>query len=1141
MNFSVLLNPKTKPASFAERIRRRPELLKRISMRINLIALIMLTGLLQAGATTFAQKISLNEQNVPLRKVIQTIEKQSGYVFFYDNKDLEQTLVSVRVKDASIDEVLNQCLRTLPLAYKIEGKTIVLSRKEPATPTPGGPAPATAETLPAPPINITGIVVDEQNKPLPGVTVTVKGTQAGTMTDDKGRFTLTVGNKNMILVFSSIGYEAQEVKVGGKTIINITLSTGAKAMNDVVVVGYGTQKKVDLTGSVATVGSAQLEDRPVTGVANALEGTMAGVTVQPTTGQPGADQGTITIRGIGSLNSGTAPLVVIDGVNASTSDLASINPDDIDNISVLKDAASASIYGNRGANGVIIVTTKKGKKGTAQVTYSANLGVQKPTALPDFLPSWQAASLFNQAEINEGNAAPYSAAQILAYKDSTDPYNYPNTNWLGLLYQGSGFQQNHYLGVNGGTDKTQYAFSLGYFDQQGIIQKINTQRYTTRLNLTTRINDRLTANANIAYTYQPVTEPQDPYGSFSQIIAEINRISPLLPLKNSLGEYVKDLDGSPIAWINSPSVENDDYYTLSGIAGLDWEIVKGLHLNPSLAYKLNQYHGNVFEASLTYYNMDGSVSGSPTPSSASDTYTGTTDVMPQALLTYRLNTGGHTINALAGYSQEYIRYDSLRGAGENFINNDLGTLNLLPQSQTYATSDLTELSYRSVFGRINYDYKGKYLLEGDIRDDGSSRFAPGHQWGVFPGASAGWRISEEDFFHQLKSVFDNLKVRGSWGRLGNQNIYSDYPAIATLSTGGQSYPFGGTLVPGQGVVNPANPNLTWETTATTDLGLDADLLKGKLSFTTDYFDKQTSGLITQVPVAATFGNEADEPYVNGAGIRNRGWEFTVGYHERIHDFTFNVSANTSFIKNKVTSLGGGAPEIGTGTITEVGLPYNSFYGYKAIGIFQTQAQVNNSPNQSGISPFTGPGDLIYKDLDHNDTINANDRTYLGNNFPKVTFGLNLNAAYKQFDITAFFQGAAGVKNEIEGNILGQVSTSNGKPTAALLDSWTPTNTSAAYPRLLVDYSENDPATNPSSFWVRNASYVRLKNLQVGYTLPQRWASKAHIQKLRVYYSGQNLLTFTQFYKWVDPEVPMQESGYSYPQVKVNSLGLNVTF
>lgn len=1132
----VLLNPQQALISFAERIRRHPVLFKRILMRINITALVILIALIQASAATYAQKISLNEKNAPLSKIISSIEKQSGYVFFYDNKDLAQETISIQVKDATINETLDQCFKSLPLTYKIANKTIVLSQIEPSLLNKLKAALNIATT-------ITGTVLDEQNKPLPGVTVKIKGTTKATVTNENGGYTITV-NDNDILSFSFIGYNTQEIKVDSKTVVNIIMAPVSQALNDVVVVGYGTQKKVNLTGSVSTVSSDQLENRPVTGVANALEGTMPGVTVQQITGRPGGDQGAITIRGTGTLNAGSSPLVVIDGVNATTGDLGSINPEDIDNISVLKDAASSSIYGNQAANGVIIVTTKKGKKGTAQITYSDYFGKQKATALPDFLPSWQAATLFNQAQINEGQTATYSAADIQKYKDGSDPINFPNTNWLGLLYQGSGFQQNHYLGVNGGTDKTQYAFSLGYFDQDGIIQKTNAQRYTTRLNITTKINDKLSAYANLSYTYQPVTEPMAP--SPYAIVTEINRISPLLPLKNAQGEYVKDLDGSPIGWVNSPSFENDNYSTLSGIAGIDWEIVKGLHLSPSIAYKLNLYQGNVFQSSITNYNLDGTISGSPTTSSASDSYTNTTDVTPQVLLNYSIKLGNHNIHALAGYSQEHIGYYALDGYGQNFINNDLSALDLLPQSQTHASSNANELAYRSVFGRVNYDYKGKYLFEGDIRDDGSSRFAPAHQWGVFPGASAGWRVSEEDFFAPLKSVISNLKLRGSWGKLGNQNIVSgtanpNYPSISTLSTVGESYPFGGTVVPGQAILSPANPDLVWETTTTTDFGLDANLLKDKLSFTADYFVKKTTGVITQVPVAATYGNDLNEPFVNDAGVQNKGWEFALTYHGKAGDFGYNIGANTSFVQNKVTSLGGGAPEIGSGTITEVGLPINSFYGYQAVGIFQTQAQVNSSPSQSGISPHTAPGDLIYKDVNGDGKIDANDRVYLGSNFPKMTFGLNLNATYKNFDFTAFLQGAAGVKNTLGDNILGQISTSNGKPTAALLNSWTPTNTSAAYPRVLIDYSENDPSSNPSSFWVRNASYVRLKNLQVGYTLPQKWANDIRIKKLRIYYSGQNLLTFTQFYKWVDPEAPMSEGGGTYPQVKVNSIGLNATF
>ncbi len=995
-------------------------------------------------------------------------------------------------------------------------------------------------------VHVTGVVKDaESGQTLPGVTVRLKGTNITSGTDVNGKFSVNAP-QNGVLTFSFIGYNPIEVDIAGKTELTVLLSPASKALTDVVVVGYATQKKATLTGAVAGVTAAQLESRPTTGLTNALEGTMSGVTIVSNSGQPGRDAGTIRIRGVGTLNN-KDPMIVIDGVISTPTDLNAINSDDVDNISVLKDAASASIYGSRAANGVMIVTTKKGKKGTSQITYSNYFGKQTATALPDYLPSWQAATLFNQARINEGHAAVYTDQQIETFKNGSDPFNYPNTDWLKLFYSGSGFQQNHFLGVNGGTEKTQYAFSLGYFDQDGITAKTNTQRYTTRLNLNNKVNDKLSVNANISYTFQPLTEPQsslsaDP--SFSQVVRQINRISPIIPETYANGQYGHIADGNPMAWVNSPSFNDENAYTLQGIAGADWEIVKGLHLRPSLGYKLNQNQNNNFISSIQYYNPDGTTSGQANISNATHTYFSTTVVTPQALLDYSINVHDHHFKALAGYSQEYTQYYKLEGYRQGFLNNSLSDLNAAPTNGQTSSNESYEIGLRSVFGRFNYDYKGKYLLEADLRYDGSSRFAPANRWGLFPGGSAGWRVSEEDFFSSAKSVVQNLKLRGSWGKLGNQNLTGllntdpNYPYIPTVSSG-QNYPFGGVVVGGVAPVYGANPDITWETTTETNFGLDADFLNNKFTLTADYFIKNTDNILYNLPVGGVYGLSA--PVQNTASVQNKGWEFGLSYHDRVGDFTFNIAGNASFIHNEVTDLGpSSSPVISGSTITQVGLPINAFWGYQSTGIFQTAAQVSAHATQNLGGP-TGPGDLIYKDQNGDGKIDGNDKVYLGSNFPKTTFGLSLNVGWKQFDLTAFFQGAAGVKNIISGAILGQNGNAVGKPTSALLDSWSPTNTATDFPRLWINYRQNDPGSNPSSFWVRDASYIRLKNLQLGYTLPQRWSNALHIQKLRLYYSGQNLLTFTNFYKWVDPEAPLGASGYNYPQVKVNTLGLNVTF
>ena len=986
-------------------------------------------------------------------------------------------------------------------------------------------------------VKVTGVVkgADNNGGGLPGATVSIKGTASAVTTDINGKYSINAP-KDGTLVFTFIGYLPQEIKVDGKTTINVTLASDTKGLNEVVVVGYGTQKKENLTGAVSVVAAAQLEDRPTTGVINAMEGTVPGLTIISNNGQPGMDAGSINIRGE-SLNS-TPALVVIDGVISSTGDLNAINADDIDNISVLKDAASASIYGNRAAGGVIVVTTKKGKKGTAQITYSDYFGINKPVALPDYVPSWEAATMYDVARVNEGQTPVYTAAQIQTFKDGSDPVNYPNTDWLKYLYAGSGFQQNHYVGVSGGSDKTTYALSIGYFDEDGITPKTNTQRYTARLNLNSQVKDNLSVFGDFSYTYQPLTQPQSSLAAdqgFDQVIRQFNRISPIIP---AYGDYGHISDGSPLAWLNSPSFDDQNAYNFQGSVGADWEIIKGLHFKPSLNYKFNTNQSNNFVSSIQYYNPDGSTSGVANIANATDSYASHTYVSPQALLEYGTKIGNHNLKVLAGASQEYDGYYSLTGYRQGFLNNSLSDLTVAPTTGETSSSDSYNDALRSFFGRVNYDYKGKYLLEGDIRDDGSSRFAPGHQWGVFPGASAGWRVSEEDFFSSLQSTVSNLKLRASWGKLGNQNIVGEYPAIATI-TAGENYPYGGSVVGGVAPTAGVDPNITWETTTQTDIGLDADFLK-VFSLTADYFYKKTTGVLYQSALPATYG--LSFPTVNGSAYSNAGWELALTYHDKAGDFHWSVTGNAAFVANKVLQIGTtNAPQISGAYITEVGQPQGSFYGYVAQGLFQNEAEVKAHADQSGISPNTGPGDIIYKDLNGDGKIDANDRTVLGSNFPKVTFGLNLNVTWKQFDLSGFFQGAADVQNYIQGIELGTNGISTGKPTSAMLNYWTPSNPTATFPRLWLTYTQNDPADNVSSYWVRNASYVRLKNAQFGYTLPAAWANAIGVKKLRVYYSGQNILTFTSFYKWVDPEAPAGESGYDFPQVKINSLGLNVTF
>jgi TonB-linked SusC/RagA family outer membrane protein len=970
--------------------------------------------------------------------------------------------------------------------------------------------------------------------PLPGVSVRVTGTTKSTTTNEQGMFQVTA-SKGQSLVFTYLGFQEQSILVAEDTVINVSLlSAGVNDLNEVVVVGYGTKRKVNLTGAVATVGAKQLEDRPVSNVASALQGTMSGVTVVNNSGQPGRDQGNIRVRGIGTLNNSDA-MVVVDGVISSLND---VNVNDIESISVLKDAASAAIYGSRASNGVILVTTKKGKSGEMALHYNMYVGQQRATRLPDFVNSWEAGTFYNEALANEGKNPRYTPEEIQKFRDGSDPDNYPNTDWLDLFYNGSGFQQSHYLDISGGTEKTQTLASLGYFAQDGIIKHTALDRYTSRFKITSKLNPRLLVNANVAFNLEQFKEPTNPYTKdFAGMIWQINRIGRNVPYKYSNGYYGYYDDGNPMAWLETESTNDNTAYYLRGNVDADLEIIKGLHFKPLLGYRLDLNQSKTYIKDIQYYDWrTGDATFYQGPNSLTDFNNNTSVITLQALLQYDRIIGKHDVKLFAGYSQEFTHYSYLQGFRKGFLNNSLTELDAGPLTGQQANGSGSDLALQSVFGRLNYSFNERYLLEANMRYDGSSRFAPNNRWGLYPSFSAAWRISEETFFKSLKGQISELKIRGSWGKLGNQNIAGNYPYIPTIASG-QNYSFGGGVASGVAPVYGANTDIVWEDTESSDIGLDATLLGNKISLTADYFIRNTNNILINIPVGAAYG--FNPPVQNAGSVKNKGLEIDLAYRGGSDRFTYSVSANASFIKNTVTDLKGTDPIISGFTFMKVGYPVNSLYGYESEGIFQTQAEIDAHATQSGGT--IGPGDLKYKDQNGDNVINGADRVYLGSFFPKATYGLNIVVNWNNFDLNIFMQGSGGLKNLLVGEVMGIVSDKYGKPTSIFQDHWSPSNTGSGFPRLWSSYTQNDPSINTSSFWVRNAGYIRLKNLQVGYTLPTKALLKIGVKKARLYYSGQNIVTFSNFYDWVDPETPAGERGTTYPQVYVNTIGLNITF
>lgn len=1090
---------------------------------------------LPISAKSFSQQVTINEKNCRLANIFEHIKQQTGISFMADKNLLDNAkLVSINEKNAPLDKVLAKCLEGQQLQYAISNKVIVVTK------LPENHAPTVLQPAAPAAFTVSGTVQDDKGRPLPGasILITREGYKKGIIADEKGAFLLSnVPEGDYTLEVSLLGftkYTSHLLVNNASKPLQIRLSLTNQSLNEMVVVAYGSQKKTSLTGAISSISSREFENRPVTNVTNALEGTMSGVTVRQSNGQPGKDAGTVRIRGIGTLNN-SEPMVVIDGLISSMND---VNPNDIASVSVLKDASSAAMYGSRAANGVVLITTKKGKRGKMQVAYDAYVGKQKATRLPEFLPSWQQASLYNEGLRNEGAAPRWTDKDIQQFKDGSDKTGaHPNTDWLGLLYRGSGLQHNHYLSVNGGDEKAQYMLSLGYFDQDGIIKGTNNKKYTTRINLNFNLSKRVSLFANLGYQYTPFTEPVSTYpgvNTLSLITFVANQVSSTVPYKYANGYYGYGPNGNPIASLEQGSFNNTRNHIISGNVGTDIELAKGLHFKPSFGYRLNFGQREQFVKDLQFYDY---VTGNPTrydgPNNLTNSSNSTTYTNLQATLEYEKRLGLHHFTVLGGASQEFTSYRESGLTRRNFLNNLITEINAGPQTDQTNSGMSKEVALRSFFGRLNYDYNEKYLLEASLRYDGSSRFAASNRWGLFPSFSGGWNIAREDFFEPARDLVSELKLRGSWGRLGNQDVVGNYPAIFAVDPG-QDYSFNQTLAPGVAPINGANPNITWESTTTTDLGIDAALFRNKLTINAGYFIRNTNDILMQLPIGAPYSLKA--PYQNAAAVRNKGWEFSLGYNGSIHKLHYSVNANATFIKNAITDLKGAGPIIDGATFKQVGYPIDGFYGYIAEGLFQTAEQVNKHARQTG--GVIAPGDVMYKDLNSDGKIDGNDRTYLGSYFPKMTLGFNLHADWNGFDIGAFFQGALGVKNYVSGNMLGGLGNNNQKPTTIFLDRWTPENTGASFPRLWLTYKNN---TQTSSFWVRNASYLRLKNLQFGYQLPNAWVHRLGLQRVKFYYSGQNLLTFTQFYNWVDPEAPQGERGYTYPQVKIHTFGLNVTF
>jgi TonB-linked SusC/RagA family outer membrane protein len=983
---------------------------------------------------------------------------------------------------------------------------------------------------------ISGTITESSGSPLPGVNVVVKGTATGTVTDVEGKYTLEIPETAQVLVFSSVGYVSEEMEIGNQSVINFSLVEDITALEEIVVVGYGTQKKENLTGSVEQVKGATIEKQPVFQVSQALTGTVPGVTVVQSSGQPGQDVGTIRIRGLGSLGSGAKnePLVLIDGVQG---DINGIDGGDIENISILKDAAASAIYGSRAANGVILITTKRAKQGKITVGYKNYFGWQQPTDVPKYLGA------IDYVENDPG----FTDDFINDYKANIgDPDRYPDTDWVDRLFTENGFMQYHQLTATGGNEAVLMSASISYQDQDGNIPNFNFKRYNARFNSDIKVSDKFTLNFDMNFRQSLNTQPS---AGLWLITEQAFRIPPIYIAQHSDGQWGFAWGGrNPIAHANDNGLNQEEANYFRGIIKANYEPIPGLNLSlmysPEYDDVFRKNFTKTFEV-VTDWDLQ-TTSTVPDRSSLNQQNLRSFTNNLNAIASYTKSFNKHNLTALVGYELIKYNYEGFGAYRDQFILQDYQVLNAGSEENDSNFGTATHNGLESFFGRINYDFNNKYLLEANIRRDASSRFAPENRVSIFPSFSAGWRIAEESFMQNV-GLFSDLKIRASWGQLGNQQIGSDFPYVSSISIGNNNYIFGNSIYTGATQNVMANPAIQWETTETTNFGLDAGFLDNRLNLTAEYYIRKTNDILLQIPIPLNVG--LSPATQNAANVENKGWDLLVGWQDAINDFKYNVRVIASDFTNEVTNLADVGPVISGSSIIQVGQPINSIYAYETQGIFQSQAEIDEAPAQFG---SLQPGNLRYKDQLTIDTngdgvpdeadgvINPDDRVIVGDPFPKMSYAFDLGAQWKGFDLSIAFQGVGKRDILLGGDAVWALFNAGKIQEWHMEESWTPENPGAKFP-IVSPTSAGSNDIQRSSTWVFDGSYFRLRNVNLGYSLPESVLSNVFIDYLRVYFSGMNLFTWDKLPPGIDPLVPNGTTGGFYPVVSSYTFGLEVKF
>lgn len=1147
--------------------------LHKLFLRMKLLTILMVIGCMQLYASGYSQTINLSVKNHPLDRVLNAIGDQSGYFFFYKYNEIQDAKpVTLNLKNVPLEKALQESLKGQPFTYTIDQKTIVITRLK-TVPVQEPVVQVAVETK--------GTVTGENGEPLAGATVQLKGTTQMKVTDAKGNFSFDDLPSNAVLIVSYTGYEEQEVSVAGKTTVTIRMRVATQSLNSIVVVGYGTQLKKDVTGSISSIGAQKLKDQPVVSVDQAMAAQMAGVQVTQTTGAPGGGAA-VRIRGAGSLSAGNEPLYVIDGFPVTNdydqrnNPLNTINPADIESIQVLKDASATAIYGSRGSNGVVIITTKSGKSGTTRMNLTVTTGVQTVEKLIDVLNAREFANYINQSRnnawVNSGagrsatdpNSARLNNVMYLLPASLSNPDSLgEGTNWQREIFRPA-YTQNYQFNISGGNDKTNYFISAGYLNQQGIILNSDLKRYSFRINVETKLRDNVKVGANLmpAYTFTNLVTAEGNWQG-GGIIQSAITAGPHLKPYDANGNYTKITgQGIGTSEVDNPvklareGMNKLGSLRLLGTAFAEFSIAKQFTFKALVGTDIRNNRQDVFSPSIVNPN---SVNDTKIPTGSSSTFE-SKNWLSEFTLNYNRTFNRHKVQGLLGYTiqKEYIDNNTINGT--NFPNDIIRTMNAAGLI-TSANSTKEEWSLLSYLARVNYSFDDKYLVTAAFRQDGSSRFGADNRWGFFPSFSLGWRLSEENFLKNVSWITD-LKLRASYGLTGN-NFISNYGHIGL--TIADNYVFGnsgGSVNNGIRLNNIPNSGLGWEKNRQIDAGFELAAFGNRLTFIADYYNKRTSDLLLSVPVPTLTGYA--NALQNIGEIENRGFEFTLISRNTVGKFKWTTDLNFSTNQIKVMGLGpDGSPIIARQAtsasapthITQIGAAPGSYFGYQVIGVYQNDADVAKGPsiiNANGTTQ-SKPGHLKFRDVNGDGVISSDDRTILGNPFPDFTYGITNTFSYGNFDFAFTLQGVQGVEvlnlaRRYYGNYAGLYnvlrSTTNGwMSETSPGDGITP----------MIDRNFNTSAgstviNNVTSNFVEDGSFLRIRNITLGFNLPQSALRTLRLSSARFSFTVQNAYTFTK-YEGYNPEVSAQggsplvpgtDAG-GYPLARSFNLGINIGF